>query len=341
METFGRRTHIPRIRLRIGAALLNAAILSAAVSTVAQTLSLSRVQHIEVPVATSGFHPEAHQTHTFVFPEIIISAQDNDSSSIILTISDQRSDLVKAVKLPNGFGGQIEDVRLFQGRLAVVTAMVGADLHGVVIVDIAAGSIVDHFKCYSPTISPDGRYVSFVKLYPSHGIASAEDHYMVYDVAASPATNRPPDANPSHPHPNLVGLCVYPEGIGNKPDDNIELPKKSQHSMASEGFYWNPDSRSFVFADRYGYGSDYTVVLVRAEAGGFKVETAPLPIRDLCASGPPNNCFFVLAHASFPKSAEQGIGLTFRGVMGTPDFRRHFLFTPRTHAVVLERTENY
>jgi len=348
MEIFGQRTHTPRIRLLILAALVNVLILSGALSAIGQISSPSPAKPIEVPVPTSGFHPEAHQIHRFVFPEIVISAQDDDRSPIVLTVSDERSDLLKSVKLPDGFGGQVEDIRLFQDRLAVVTAMVGGDLHGVVVVDILKGGIIDHFKCYSPSISPDGKYVAFIKFFPSHFIDNAEDHYMIYDVAASPVDNRPTEGDPyRHYHDTLVGRCLYPEGIGNKPGDNFDLKLPSSdrpaddrdlHHAVSENFFWSPDSRGFVFAD--SYKGKYQAVQIRI-LGVDQVEvlSAEVPVREFCPSGSLNTCYFVLAHADFLKSAEQGIELTFRGVMGTPDVRRRFLFTPRTRAVVLERTE--
>lgn len=209
--------------------------------------------HVEVPVGQSGFHPDTAQDTTLSFKGMVATFKASSPMTMVMKPAGSS----KTVTLPAEFT-QLTSARLYRTDRLVISGMVNGDVSEVVVIDSENGSVLDHFLCYSPAISPNGRYVAFVRFYPAHGMNSVEDHYMLYDVQLSPEQNRPSGAN--H-HPSVVGKVVFPVGPANRPDGNVDLGGGPAHEMASEGFFWNDQSTSVVFADEFR--DEFAVVVVK------------------------------------------------------------------------------
>jgi hypothetical protein len=262
--------------------------------------------HVEVPTNQKGFHPETAQEVTESFNGL--AATFKPSSPMIVVMESQGS--TTSVTLPKEFA-QLTSARLYQGSKLVIAGMVNGNVSEVAVVDSNKGSVIDHFLCYSPAISPNGRYVAFVKFYPEHGVSSAEDHYMLYDVQQGSKGNRPSWADR---HPSLVGKVVFPPKIENRQDDNVDVGDRPIHSMASDGFFWNNQSSLVVFADQLG--AAYTVVVVKVANGAFSSESVAIPSQWICPGS--TLCSEHLTSAQFITSPVPGINVLFRGVNGTP-----------------------
>ena len=218
----------------------------------------------------------------------------------------------KTVTLPPEFS-QVNSAHPYKSDRLIVTGMVNGDASEVVVIDLQKGSVADHFLCYSPSISPSGRYVAFVKFYPTHGVSDVEDHYMLYDVSSSPEQNRP--AITSH-HTVVVGHVLFPEGISNRPDDNVDLDGRPTHRMASDSFFWNDQSTSLVFADVFM--DEYSAVVATMDGGIGAPKSVAISREWICPNASPS-CFEHLSRVDFPASPTgASIELTFRGVNGTP-----------------------
>jgi len=150
------------------------------------------------------------------------------------------------------------------GRLVVV-GMSGGYVYEIGILDVAAARVIDRFTCYSPAVSPNGRYVAFTKFYAPHFLPSPEDHSMLYLAAGSPSENRPEGI----PLDNDVdvGFAIYPPGVGNWKADNMNVPPGSAHTVA--GSYVWKDSSEYFFAD--GTASDFAAVWVSIGDSAAKV----------------------------------------------------------------------
>lgn len=130
------------------------------------------------------------------------------------------------------------------GKL-VITGMATGSVYVIGILEVAAGKVVDTFRCYEPSISPNGYYVAFTKFFGPHTALSPDFHNMVYNVARSPSENRPPGIRREN---NVdVGFALYPPGIGNSTDDNSDVSPESAHTFGG-GYFWR-DSQYF-FVDR-------------------------------------------------------------------------------------------
>ena len=159
--------------------------------------------------------------------------------------------------------GSIEQIAevcpLSNGLLAVFGDYGGTE---VFIVDPAKKALVDSFDAYHPVISPNQRWIAFVKMYPLHGVEGS-DQYMLYDLAKSASENRP-DGNAKDT--TDVGRVIFPPGHENFPGSNTNLPKSQQH-LGGTRIHWAPDSRAIAFEDRTAEGPG--IVLVTLDDNGI------------------------------------------------------------------------
>ncbi len=320
METSGLQTHMHRTNQghpqRYRSAGCISLFLWAAINigslVNAQTGS---VQRVEIPSDQSGFQPKAAHDVTISFKGVAATFKASSPMVLILDSPGVR----RSVTLPSEFV-QMGSARLFTSDRLVVTGMVNGDVSEVIIVDSNKAEMHDHFLCYSPTVSPDGRYVAFVKFYPAHGVNSVEDHYSIYDAKLSPEQNRPP----LYPHnPAVVGKIVYPNGLSNKPSDNVDLESTSTHRMVSDGFFWDEQSVSVVFADEFH--DELSAVVVGINNGVFSTDSLLIPKQWICPDVTP--CFEHLARVDFNRSLPSSVDLRFRGVNGTPAKESHVIIS--------------
>jgi hypothetical protein len=268
--------------------------------------------HIELPAGSSVFNPKTAQDVTTHFQGGVV-ATFKASSPIKVVIESTEGP--KTIALPAEFA-QFTSARLFRSDRLVITGMISGDVWEVVIVNPEKGTVIDHFWCYLPAISPSGRYVMFVKFYGPHFVESVEDHEMLYDVKLSPEQNRPRGAKS---HLFEVGKVVFPSGIENQPGDNEDLGDRPVHMMASRGFFWNDDSNEVIFADQFR--DDYAVVAVNIVDGAHEVESVPIPKQWICPDVTP--CYVDLARVNFGTPPALGFNVVFRGVLGTPAKESH------------------
>jgi hypothetical protein len=239
--------------------------------------------YVQVTAKTSLFNPN-HQKE--------ISTQDKDftlsstRSEAGLAVSIDGNHLQSVVPLPEEME-QVNEILRYNNR-AVVIGMVNGSVSEMVVLDLDHRSVIDEFLGFNPVVSPDGRFVAFIKFYPPHFVDGPDDHYMLYDVSKGPSENRPYGTYSSDEM--NVGLTMYPAGLGNSDGDNVGVPQTRAHHIAGE-FFWSPDSQQLVFADQT---TSVRLLMVRfssiyapLSAGVFQLQgtnvcTAPLLLDDHC-----------------------------------------------------------
>lgn len=116
---------------------------------------------------------------------------------------------------------------------------------GVSIMDRTSDRLVDNFIAYSPTLSPDGRYIAYIKVYPPVSVSGVRDIVMIYDLDKSASANR--SSGVSTGDIWAAGAAVYPPGC-TATSDNVGLPSYQRSRVASR-FLWAADASKFVFSD--------------------------------------------------------------------------------------------
>ncbi len=270
-------------------------------------------RRIEVPASQAGFYPDKAQDVTISFSGLVATFKASRPMRVVTESGAGH----RSVALPSEFS-QFTRARLYRPDRLVITGMVNGDVWEVVIINPMEGSVEDHFLCYAPAISPNGRYVAFIKFFPAHGVDSVEDHYMLYDVQLSPEQNRPLGLA-HHLYLYLAGKVVFPPGIPNRMGDNVDVGDGPVHMMASDGFFWNDQSTSVVFADQFH--DQYAVVVVKIVDGESTSNLVSIPKQWICPDI--NPCFEHLARADFSSSPAPSIAVIFRGGNGTPAKESH------------------
>ncbi len=221
-----------------------------------------------------GFHPEHQQSLKLASPdvtaEIIPEPRDprtGESHSIFRIKTHARE---STVSLPFPFYQVNAIVGSVPGKLVVV-GMQAATVYEIGIVDVVSSRVADHFTCYTPAISPNGRYVAYTKFFAPHGAPSPDDHAMLYDVAKSPSENRPLGVGLDD-HID-VGFALYPPGISNHESDNVDVLPNLAHVFA--GYYFWEDPNQYFFASRSA--DEFKVVWVAISGSTARVRDVTIP----------------------------------------------------------------
>ncbi len=238
--------------------------------------------------------------------EITVESRQDDNHIVLSITSDHGQ---KDVTLPCCIF-QIQEIRRSADRLIVV-GDIAAAASQVVIINLNNSTISDSFLAFYPVISPDGRFIAFVKWFLPHfnpGPDVPEDHEMLYDMTKSALQNRPAGVAPDDDI--NVGFNVYP-GNGNKDGDNY-VPERLAHSSPG-GTFWSPDSIKLVFADQAQSSLKLVLVKVPGPNAGASPSTSILPLdkAGLCPAAPwPNN--YCDANLYQVKFLENGLDTFFR-----------------------------
>ncbi len=264
---------------------------------------LQRTQ-VAGPRSDGGFHGGATRASVFKFGGLSVTIVP--SFPVVLTLDD--TNFHKSVELPSEFV-EVNTLNLYKTNTLIITGMVNGNVGEVVLVDVGAGKVLDHFPCYTPVVSPDTRWIAFIKFFPPHGISSAESHVMLYDLSLTPEQNRP-----AHTKRDIatVGRVVFPPNTANLQGDNVDIPEP-YHTVLSQSLFWNTGSTTFAFADFYK--NVYSAVLISVPPATELAQSKAIPSGLICPQVP-GACFETLKQVQFGPS-NQPVTMTFDGFNGT------------------------
>jgi hypothetical protein len=261
-------------------------------------------QEIQIPVAGGSETESAGQQASYHDSEITVQSKKvNDGLVLSIESKDRHSD----VKLPPEVF-DVQEIERYQDRIIVI-GDIGASVSRVMIISGATGAATDSFDAFNPAVSPDGRFIAFVKFYPPHSATGTEDHHMLYDMTKSGVANRPAGVGLDNRFD--VGLNVYP-GNGNKENDNLGVPDGLSHQSPSL-IFWSPDSAKLAFADQTQLLKLVLVKVAGADAGAApSAVTMTIDGTSVCAAPLAGNpCEAYLDQVKF---GDNGLRAFFSGV---------------------------
>lgn len=164
----------------------------------------------------------------------------------------------KRVPLPDILE-QVDSIRPAGSDRIVVLADLAAGAHYVGLIRTDPAKLFDEFWTSAPPgLSPDNRWVLFVRFYPMHGAEGYDDQYRLYDVLGSRAVNWPGRPVQDAPTGEIIsydttkaGMPVYPLSPAEAGRDNTNVPENEAHQALSS-FIWDSDSKRVMFADEVG-----------------------------------------------------------------------------------------
>ena len=169
------------------------------------------------------------------------------------------------VQLPEGYG-LIRKIVRNPNDQAVVIADLSGTATSFCIVDLKLAKITDEIAMYTPSISPDRRFVLYINGFPPHG-PYGEAQYRLYDTIKSPSENtcgfRQNDPGHKDLDESYRGFAVYPLVPKGNPCV-AELPDGEDHLRVSK-FVWSADSSKVLFAD--AHSGTITLVVVQMPSG--------------------------------------------------------------------------
>ena len=169
----------------------------------------------------------------------------------------RNTEVPQSVALSSRFE-QVNDLRWSPDGRLLVQGMFNSSGDAVAVVNPVTLSVDDEFLGYGVTPSPDGRYVAFVKFFPAHGVDGVEHRIRLYDLAESPALNRPIQSRVEGAEFE-VGTPIYPLLSNEGKRANTEISATDAYHLVSE-FRWSSDSTRFSFGVEHGAHELYVVV---------------------------------------------------------------------------------
>ncbi len=178
---------------------------------------------------------------------------------------------------------QIDEIHAIDEQHALVVGRVQSSVNGIVLLNVVTGDVQDRFIALRMAVSPNERYVAFVKVFPLRFTEGLTAQYVIYDTAIDPAENR----HSRVPSDNVVdvGIPVYPPGAQNLPGDNYG--QSVTHTWMSD-IFWDADGRRLAFAVREG-NSEASIVRVDLSSGVHVAEVSNVAL-DVLAVGESASC---------------------------------------------------
>ena len=200
---------------------------------------------------------------------------------------------------------QVDSIEFVANNHAAVLGAASGSVDVVVVLDLDAGKVIDKFYCYAPALSPNRRFLAFIKFFTPHFVPGVTDLYMLYDFQKSPEMNRPSNIAPEDFR--NVGTVMYPKGVVNRPDDNEGQPESQSHFLESGQFFWSPNSERVAFADRFQ--GRISLIVVAFSDAHMEVREREINRSEACL-GKTDECTFMVTSIVF--QARDQLKLTLR-----------------------------
>lgn len=166
-------------------------------------------------------------------------------TNIIVTLGT--GDTQKRIELP-GFVEEVHEVcPLDRGRI-LLFGSIGDSAYDFILLDANSGTLLGRSLAYDPAVSPDQHWLAYRVFHPRHTELPYMELYMLYDLTKDAAGNQPPGVDPNYVH--AKGRLMYPSVPNHVPFEEFDLPPEQLHESWSDGYFWAPDSKSLLFADR-------------------------------------------------------------------------------------------
>lgn len=183
-----------------------------------------------------------------------ITIRVTKNSGDALTVTTTSAAGVVVTPLPTTVDGVI-DARVWNNQRLVLVGS-RSQLHGLSIIDVASGAIVDSlFANFRYGQAPDGRRIAFD---PGRSLAQSQSAVvLLYDLGRSSAQNHMPNVPPQTDEFGNAGIAVYPERNRIQQSSSFGSPEDIRHSLKSP-LVWVTDD-TLVFFD---YSNDVLKAVV-------------------------------------------------------------------------------
>jgi hypothetical protein len=181
---------------------------------------------------------------------------------------------------------QIDSIGIASPSRAVIFGSISATTRSITIVDTKTGTIEDNFYCNFPALSPNGRFLAYVKAAPRFSSAEEWSYvYLVYDLAADSTQNRvfaKETSDEALADRVNVGAPVYPAGNAKRRvySTTSHRDEGSAHVLASEGLFWVQEN-ILAFVDRWNKVDRLVVADLSSGVSQPEITVKPFNTQDI------------------------------------------------------------
>ncbi len=247
-----------------------------------------------VSLQEGGFHPDQQRAIIERSGDYTLRLRREGAN---LSVAVAKGGRLKAnIVLPSEVA-QVDRIDLVAANKAAILGAVNGDVSAVVVLDLDKFRLVDKFYCYAPALSPDKRFLAFIKFFPAHFVDGVSDVYLYYDFQKSPADNRP--TNISKDDVQNIGQPIYPAGSKNQRGDNTDQPESQIHTLESGRFFWAPKEDRLAFVDQFRGKVSLVTALFPESGAPVKVKELEIRKSDVCSSIEIEQCTFGVTSIQF------------------------------------------
>jgi hypothetical protein len=243
-----------------------------------------------------AFHPDQQETIIERSKDYVLRLR-SDGSRLSVKI-EKRGGSTADIILPEEVA-QVDSIEFVRSNTAVVLGRVNGDVSIVVVLDLAKSGVGDKLYCYAPALSPNKRFLAFIKFFPAHFVQGVTDVYLLYDFQKSAAENRPQGVGIGDVQ--NVGRVIFPPQSKNQPGDNTERTNEDVHMLESGAFFWSDNGDRLAFVDRYRSEMSLIVATIPISATDISIRHEEIKRSNVCQSEDTNKCSFSVESIQFQK----------------------------------------
>jgi len=170
-----------------------------------------------------------------------------DDGKIRVQIKSRNGE-IKVVEYNEVLFAQVDSITRNPRDKAIVLGEANGTSSVFSIIDLKTGKEISGGLLYSPSISPDRRFLLYENWFPPHAEFPQESQFILYDTLKSPQENFCGfgSDNPEYRKhsDDLNGIQVYPYQTGCLIEND-----ENDDNTAVSAFFWSTDSSKVVFAD--------------------------------------------------------------------------------------------
>jgi len=232
--------------------------------------------------------------------------------AFVFEVEDKISRQVSSFRVANQTSQVAEVIPIGASKALVLGTSAAGDV--ATVVALPSGRVLDSFLCAGPSISPDHRFLAFVKWRPAHLPPDVEvsNEYLVYDLLRDAGFNRPAAKRGVKYD---AGWAIYPPGATNAELENLVhgAAIAEAHALISP-LLWLDGKNLLTFVDRSGGAIRLVLADVAEGVNRVKVRALPLDTRKIVDL---SSCQNRVAPSDFKKWSEDPAQLVFVTAIAT------------------------
>nr|WP_321476990.1 hypothetical protein [uncultured Paludibaculum sp.] len=159
---------------------------------------------------------------------------------------------------------QIDRLLLLSQSRTLIEGHMNGSVSIITVLDNSSGQVLGSLLCFVPSVSPDGTWLAYVKVYPLH-FTDVSNEYYVANLNQRFVKGSIP---PSHDNRIPIGQRIYPA-----------TADEGEHSWGSNKLFWVGAQNTLAFGDHWKGENQLVIADLRGHRAAPKVSVHRLESR--------------------------------------------------------------